>query len=120
MPFYDKLLTYIPKDIDIILLVKDSSFANDYSNKCLKQGVLIRNEYVEFPDLFDIWVRDYAPLTVTEMGILYPVKFEYASAYIHEKDKKYIRYDHEAGELLGEKFVSKGMNSVCYHWDMGN
>lgn len=120
MTFYDKLLTYIPIDIDIILLVKDSSFANEYRNKCLKRGILNKIEFVEFPDLFDIWVRDYAPLTTTEMGINVPVKFEYSPAYVEEKYKKHVSFDNKAGSMLGEKYVNKGERSLYFKWDMGN
>lgn len=120
MSFYDKLLTFIPVEIDIILLIRDLSFANAFKQNCLKDGILNNIEFVEYPDLFDIWVRDYAPLTVSEMGMLSPVKFEYKPSYVEKKYEKYILNDHKAGELLGNKYVSKGMSSVYYHWDGGN
>jgi hypothetical protein len=49
------MLKYIPEDIDIILLVKDLTFANNYRQKSLKWGILNSIEFVEFPDLSDIW-----------------------------------------------------------------
>ena len=54
------------------------------------------------------------------MGIHFPVKFEYKPTYAEKKYEKYIRYDHEAGHLLGEKYINKGEHSVYFNWDMGN
>jgi len=118
--FYDKLLSYIPAEIDIVLLVRDQSIANVFNKKCIKAGIPNNIEFEIYPDLFDIWVRDYAPLTVTEMGMLSPVKFEYKPSYVEKKFEKYVLNDHKAGEMLGNKFVSKGMSSVYCHWDGGN
>jgi agmatine deiminase len=118
--FYDKLLTYIPAEIDIVLLVRDQSIINAFRQKCLNAGIKNNIEFEVYPDLFDIWVRDYAPLTVIEMGMLSPVKFEYKPSYVEKKFEKHVLNDHKAGELLGNKYVSKGMSSVYYHWDGGN
>jgi agmatine deiminase len=120
IPFYDKLLSYIPEDIDIVLLARNISFANDYKQKCLKNGVNNKIEFIEMPQLSDIWVRDYAPLTLIEMGMLAPVKFEYKPTYVEKKYEKYIQYDNEAGHLLGEKCIGKGERALYFKWDMGN
>lgn len=119
-PFYDKLLTYIPDEIDIILMVKDLSFTDTYRQRCIEAGIKNKIDFFYFHNLSDIWVRDYAPLTATGMGIHFPVKFEYKPAYAEKKYEKYIRYDHEAGHLLGEKYINKGEHSVYFIWDIGN
>lgn len=118
--FYDKLLAYIPEEIDIILLVKDLSFTDAYLQKCIKAGIKNKIDFFYFPDLFDIWVRDYAPLTTTGKMIHFPVKFVYAPKYVEEKYEKYIGFDNEAGHLLGEKYINKGEHSIYFKWDMGN
>ena len=50
--FYDKLLAYIPEEIDIILLVKDLSFTDAYLQKCIKAGIKNKIDFFYFPDLF--------------------------------------------------------------------
>jgi agmatine deiminase len=120
IPFYDKFLKYIPEDIKIILLVKDSSIADEYKKNCLANGVLNTIEFVEFPDLSDIWVRDYAPLTVSEMGMMYPVKFKYDPSYIPGKFKHYVELNDKVGSLVGKRFINVGEHSLYFVWDMGN
>jgi len=120
MPFYDKLLAYIPKDIKIILVVRNLSFSKEYRQKCLNKGVTNELEFIEIPQISDIWIRDYAPLTLTAIGRHFPVKFEYSPSYIEEKYAKYIQADNEAGRLIGEKCIDKGEFSLYFRWDMGN
>ena len=120
MPFYDKLLKYIPKDIKIILVVRDLSFSKDYKQKCLNNGVINQLDFIEIPQISDIWIRDYAPLTLTAMGRNFPVKFEYNPSYIEKKYAKYVQSDDEAGRLVGEKCIGKGEFSLYFKWDMGN
>ena len=120
VPFYDKLLTYIPPEIEIILLVKNLSSSKKIEQKCSSMGITNKIEIVECPGIFDIWIRDYAPLTVTEGGIHLPVKFQYAPSYVENEFEKYIQCDNKVGESLGEKFISKDMRSVDLIWDMGN
>lgn len=120
MPFYDKFLKYIPEDIKIILLVKDLSVEIDLRSKCLTDGIQNTIEFVEFPQLSDIWVRDYAPLTATDMCILYPVKFKYDPSYIPGKLKASVESDDEVGSLIGKIFIHGGEHSLYFKWDMGN
>lgn len=120
VPFYDKLLSYIPKDIDIILVARNTSFGKDYKQKCLNNGVTNKIEFIEIPQISDLWIRDYAPLTLTAMGKHFPVKFEYNPSYFEKKDKKYAEADNEAGHLIGEKCIGKGEFSLYFKWDMGN
>lgn len=120
IPFFDKLLFYIPKDIDIMLVARDLSFANDYKQKCSNYGVTNKIEFLEIPHISDIWIRDFAPLTLTEMGIRMPVKFEYSPSYSEKKYEKYFQADNEAGRLIGERCISKGEMSLYFKWDMGN
>lgn len=120
MTFYDKFLKYIPEEIKIILLVKDSSITDEYKKNCLANGVLNTIEFVEYHDLSDIWVRDYAPLAVFEMGMLYPVKFKYDPAYIPLKLKAYVECDDKVGSQVGKRFINGGEHSLYFKWDMGN
>lgn len=120
IPFYDKLLSYIPKDIDIILVAKDMSFADKYRQQCQQNGVNNKIEFIEISQISDIWIRDFAPLTLTEMGIRQPVKFEYCPSYVEKKYEKYIQSDNEAGHLIGKRCISKGEVSLYFKWDMGN
>lgn len=119
-PFYDKFLKYIPNDIKIILLVKDASIAYEYKKDCLANEIQNTIEFVEYPDLSDIWVRDYAPLTVSEMGMVYPVKFKYDPSYIPKKFKHYVELDDKVGSLLGKEYINGGEHSLYFRWDMGN
>jgi agmatine deiminase len=120
MPFYEQLMTYIPKEIKIILLVKDISCQADVLTK--HAALVIENEieFVEFPRIFDIWVRDYAPLVVDDQGIHIPVKFNYNPSYVEKKYARYIQHDNLIGEELGKRFVSEGIRSLYFNWDMGN
>jgi agmatine/peptidylarginine deiminase len=119
-PFYDKLLTYIPADIDIKLLVKDISLMTGYEEKCRSKGIRNNIELLEFPDLADIWIRDFAPLTEIGLGLKIPVKFTYDPSYIKEKDKEYAEADNKVGSLLGKKLINEGEHSIEFTWDMGN
>lgn len=118
--FYDKLLSYIPEYVDIILLVKNSSFKNRYFKQCRERGILNNIDFIEYPELSDIWVRDFAPLTVKFMGMNFPVKFVYNPSYVSAKYADSVVNDDKIGNLLGEQLISKGSNWVEFKWDMGN
>ncbi len=88
IPFYDKLLRYVPDDVGITLVVRDASFEAAYLNKCHKSGITNQIDFVEIPDISDIWIRDFAPITIIEGGLKTALQFEYAPYYIDEKDHK--------------------------------
>lgn len=119
VPFYDKLLTYIPEDIDIFLLTNDFCDYDDLRQKFLSKGIKNTIEFIEFPNLFDIWIRDYAPLAMNEIDINYGMKFDYNPSYIPKKYKNQVRMDHEAGLMLGKKLWN-GCHQWDIIWDMGN
>ena len=121
LPLYHYLLTIIPNDIEIRLLVKNSEEAGKVLKKAIPENFNIdRIKFMEFPDLFDIWIRDYAPLTTVDMDMLIPVKFEYSPSYLDNKYRKYIQRDNEIGEILGKELISEGIRSIYFNWDMGN
>lgn len=120
MSFYEKFLTLIPQEINIMLLVKDLSGEKEFGERCTNLHISNSIEFIEFSDLFDIWIRDYAPLTTQDRGMLFPVKFKYAPSYVEKKYEKDIQNEHQIGKNLGEKYVSQGIRSVEFNWDMGN
>jgi agmatine deiminase len=86
----------------------------------MKRGILNNIDFFEYTDFADIWIRDYAPLTVSEDGLHFPTKFEYNPAYIKEKYRAGARQDNEAGSALGKFYIDKGERSLYFKWDMGN
>ena len=115
-----KLITYIPQEVKIILLVKNMSCQNEVQQRCTTLGIENEIEFIHFPKIFDIWIRDYAPLITEDQGIQIPVKFNYDPSYVEKKYAKYIQDDNQIGEELGKRLVSKGIRSLYFNWDMGN
>jgi agmatine deiminase len=120
MPFYDKLWQYIPDDVGITLVVKDMSFSQEYLKTCREKGIANNIDFIECRDIQDIWIRDFAPLTVLEGNIKTAWQFEYAPAYIDKKYHKNLKQDHKAGELIWKHIHGYGVNSAYFKWDMGN
>ena len=120
IPFYNDLLKFIPSDIRIILLVKDISIEKKLRRWCAAEGINNEIEFLLFPSLFDIWVKDFAPLITQEQGINIPVKFLYRPSYVERKYKNYVKDDDQIGEIIGKKLVNEGLRSVEFKWDMGN
>ena len=120
IPFYDKLWQYIPDDVGITLVVKDKSFSQDYLKKCRKDGITNNFEFIEIPDISDIWIRDFAPLAIMEGGLMTAWQFEYSPAYVNKKYQKYLQNDHIAGEQIWKHIHGFGVNSAYFKWDLGN
>jgi len=118
--FYDKLLLYIPSEIKIILLVRNRSSEKLIRNWCYEIGLVTEIEVKVYPDLFDIWIRDYAPLISQECGVNIPVKFLYRPSYVGGKYGDYIKDEDKLGEKLGIELVYGGIRFVEFIWDMGN
>jgi len=120
VPFYHKFLTMIPDNVKIVLLVKDISCEDKIRTWCVEAGIHNEIDIQLAPDLFDIWIRDYAPLNTQESGIKIPVKFLYKPSYVGEKYKNNVKNDDQLGELLGAKLVFGAIRSVEFIWDLGN
>jgi len=120
IPFYDKLLTFIPNDVGITLVVKNSSFSKKYIQKCRENGITNNIKFIECSDISDIWIRDFAPLSIMENSLKTAVQFNYAPAYVDKKYSKYLQHDHIAGELIWKHLHGQGVNSVDFNWDIGN
>jgi agmatine deiminase len=120
IPFYNKLWQYIPDDIGITLVVKDKSFSQDYLKTCRDKGISNQIDFIECKDIQDIWIRDFAPLTVLEGNIMTAWQFEYKPSYVKEKYHKYLQHDHKAGELIWKHIHGYGVNSAYFRWDLGN
>jgi len=120
IPFYDKLLRYIPNDVAIILVVRNASFVDAYMKKCRETGITNQINFVEIPDISDIWIRDFAPITIIQGELKTALQFEYAPSYVEKKDHKYLLQDHNAGETLWMKLKGDGVGSMYFKWDMGN
>lgn len=120
LPFYNKFLTFIPDDIKIILLVNSNNAVKEIERQRIEYGITNEIEFMVFPDLFDIWIRDYAPL-ITEEGEMYiPVKFNYNPSFVEKKYAQYIEQDNQIGEDIGKRLISEGIRSVDFNWDIGN
>lgn len=120
IPFYDNLLSIVPHDVGITLVVRDASFTNAYSKKCHEKGITNQINFIEIPDITDIWIRDFAPITIIEGGLKTALQFEYAPSYVDKKHQKYLLQDHQAGETLWMKLKGYGVGSMYFKWDMGN
>lgn len=120
IPFYDKLLSFIPVDVGITLIVRDLKISDEILLRCRDNGITNQIDFIEIPDISDIWIRDYAPLTILEEGIMTGLQFEYAPAYVDKKHQKYLQQDHNAGELIWKHINGFGVNSMYFKWDMGN
>ena len=118
--FYDKLWLYVPKEVGITLVVSDLSFSEEYHKKCRDNGFCVPIRFIEVPEISDIWIRDFAPITVTESSIKTAWQFKYAPSYVDKKYSKYLQNDHKAGELIWKHIYGFGVNSVYFNWDMGN
>lgn len=118
--FYNKFLSYIPSDIKILLIVRNSSSEKLIRNWCDGIGLVNEIDIKVYPDLFDIWIRDYAPLISQECGVNVPVKFLYRPSYVGKKYEGYIKDEDKLGEKLGIELVYGGIRSVEFIWDMGN
>jgi len=114
IPFYDNLLRYVPNDVSITLVVRDASFAEAYLKKCRENGITNQINFVEIPDISDIWIRDFAPITIIEGGLKTALQFEYAPSYVNKKDHKYLLQDHNAGETLWMKLKGYGVGSMYF------
>ena len=120
IPFYDKLWSYIPNDVGITLVVKDLSFTQGYLKKCRENGITNNIEFIECKEISDIWIRDFAPLTILEGSIKNAWQFEYSPAYVEKTFQKYLQYDHIAGEQIWKHIHGFGVGSAYFKWDMGN
>jgi agmatine deiminase len=120
IPFYDRLLSFIPDDISITLVVKDLNISDDILSKCRENGISNKIDFIEVRDIQDIWIRDFAPLTIMETGIKTGLQFAYEPAYVDKKYKKYLQQDHKAGEQLWKHLTGHGVNSMYFKWDLGN
>jgi len=120
IPFYKKFLSYVPTEIKIILLVKDTSCEKDIRNYCAENGIQNEVEIIHYPNIFDIWIRDYAPLIIKHEPHHFPVKFKYFPSYVDSKYEKYILDDDQIGEHFGKKLLTTGIDRIGFVWDMGN
>ena len=120
IPFYDKLLLFIPDDVGITLVVKDSGFSQEYLKTCREKGISNKIEFIEIPSISDIWIRDFAPITITEIGIMTALQFEYDPTYVDKKYKKYLQQDHLSGEQIWKSLKGYGVSSMYFKWDLGN
>jgi agmatine/peptidylarginine deiminase len=118
--FYDDLFKSIPPGLKIKLLVKNLLYTSGLDQRFLDNGITNNVEFIEYADLTDIWIRDYAPLTTIAYNYPSSVKFKYSPSYIKEKDKKYIEGDDKVGESLAAIRAGWAPRLVDYTWDMGN
>ena len=118
--FYDKLLYFIPNEVGIKLVVKDDTYSMEYLKKCHDLGINNSIEFIKVPDISDIWIRDFAPITVKEGDLKTAWQFEYAPSYVDKKYSKYLQNDHKAGEEIWKHIHGYGVNSAYFVWDMGN
>jgi agmatine deiminase len=120
LPFYNIFLTYIPDEIKIILLVNHIDAEREIERLRIEYGITNDIEFLIYPNLFDIWIRDYAPLIIEEGGSVFPVKFNYNPSYVEKKYADYIEQDNQIGGDIGKRLVSEGIMSVYFNWDIGN
>ena len=120
IPFYDALLRHVPDDGGITLVVRDASFGDAYLKECRESGITNQINFVEIPDISDIWIRDFAPITIIQGELKTALQFEYAPSYVEKRDHKYLLQDHIAGETLWMKLKGYGVGSMDFKWDMGN
>jgi len=118
--FYDKLLSFIPNDIGISLVVKDDTFTKEFLNKCRDVGISNPIEIIKIPEISDIWIRDFAPITVGGEGIKTAWQFEYSPPYVDKKYIKFLQNDHLAVKKIWKQIHGVGINSAYFKWDMGN
>lgn len=118
VPFYHELLEYIPEEVEIIFLIKDEKYTQNI--KALQQKIKNPIKTEINPKLHDIWIRDYAPLSVYQDNIQLPVKFNYNPSYVPPSEQKYIQEENKTAEALAKKYISEGLNSLYFNLDMGN
>jgi len=120
VPFYDKLFKYIPEEVNILLVIRDLRYADEIIQKSLDNEVNSHIDFIEIPSISDIWIRDFAPVTVMEQEVQTGMQFEYSPAYAEPKHLKYFQADHEAGRTLWKHLRGYGVGSMYFKWDMGN
>jgi len=119
-PFYLKLLAFIPDEIVIIFLVKTITCQKEVSDWCEENNIKNKIELIKYPNLFDIWIRDYAPIVTNDRNYHIPVKFIYDPSYVEKKYEKYIQHDDKIGKDLYKRLLCHENRFVLFNWDMGN
>lgn len=79
--FYNKLINYLPDDLKITLIVKDEEVEKRIHKLFPNRNIV--THIIE--EVVDIWIRDWAPLCITDEKFRFSAKFLYNSstAFVH-------------------------------------
>lgn len=109
LPLYDKLFELLDIDTKIVLLVRSREFETDFLINCRMKGINNHIEFIEFPELSEIWIRDFAPLIVHDTDVNVPWKLGFRNDTRNGYSES-LNYHHKAGIELGEKMVGEGVS----------
>ncbi len=120
VPAILKLISAVPAHIPVTLIAKNARLVEEALRACAQIGRADVIAAMELPTVMDIWIRDWAPIIVTDReGSQRAVKALYNPSYIGEKDRAYARGDHRAGLELAER-LGLPVTDLPIAWDLGN
>lgn len=103
--FYKKFIPLLSEHVPVKVLfstvdgkVKTPSFLDNMLNV----------DIIEFPQIGDIWLRDYGPFVLKTNGTTFPIRGKYQPSYHQtDADKRYGNTDEEVGNKLSRTMYSK-------------
>lgn len=120
VPVYRELLTHVPDDIDINIIVKDISYSKGITDMIAPKRSTDNIVFHEISMVSDIWIRDWAPVPIKhDMNYSFLVKAKYNPRYLQDKYPEYAVADHNAGFALAKK-LNLALFDMPVIWDIGN